>query len=81
LQPHCKGCCSHLYFHQVTNTNLVAFWQCHGMDLFEVVFLQSHFTCFCNCFFAIAAQWMQSHCNGFCNHPYFHQVAIASSKH
>jgi hypothetical protein len=33
-------------------------------------------------FFAIVAhQWLQPHCNLFCNHPYFHQVATTSSKH
>jgi hypothetical protein len=24
---------------------------------------------------------LQPHCNLFCNHPYFHQVATTSSKH
>jgi hypothetical protein len=24
---------------------------------------------------------LQPHCNGFCNHAYFHQVATTSSKH
>jgi hypothetical protein len=33
-------------------------------------------------FFAIVAhQWLQPHCNLFCNHPYLHQVATTSSKH
>jgi hypothetical protein len=31
---------------------------------------------FSNNFFAITShQWLQPHCNLFCNHPYFHQVA------
>jgi hypothetical protein len=61
LQPHVKDVAITCIFtrlqpHQA-NTNLVAIWQCHGMELFFWTgFLQSHFfyLCFCNCFFAIA---------------------------
>jgi hypothetical protein len=57
LQIHCKGCCNHLYFHQVATTsskghpsrNLTVSW--HGA-FFWTGLLQSHFYLFfCNCFF------------------------------
>jgi hypothetical protein len=55
--------------HNQANTNLVAIWQCHDMELFLTGFLQSQFfTCFCNCFFNsnhklfFASAFLQSKC-------------------
>jgi hypothetical protein len=130
LQPHCKGCCNHLYCHQVAtisnkhqpSRNLTVSWlelffwtgffaitlfylffatvfcnRSHMLFLQLFLFLQSHgakgaitlrqgcnhaYDWFSNCIFAIAAhQWLQPHCNLFCNQPYFHLVATTSSKH
>jgi hypothetical protein len=59
LQPHCQGCCNHLYFHQVATTsskdhpsrNLTVSW--HGA-FFELVYCnRTFFTCFLQ---------SQSHC-------------------
>jgi hypothetical protein len=49
------------------NTNLVAIWQCHGMELFELGFCNRTLPVFCNCFFAIAVTccFLQLF---FCNH-------------
>jgi hypothetical protein len=56
LQPHCKGCCNHLYCQQIATTlskhqpsrNLTVSW----LELFLTGFLQSHFfTCFLQLFF------------------------------
>jgi hypothetical protein len=74
LQPHCKGCCNHLYCHQVATTsskhqpscNLTVSW----LELFlNWFFLQSHvFTCFfATVFFAIAVTCYFCNCF-FCNH-------------
>jgi hypothetical protein len=67
----CKGCCNHMYFftrlppHQA-NTNLVAIWQFHGMELFfELVFLHPHFflpVFFATIFFAIAVTCFFRNC-------------------
>jgi hypothetical protein len=67
LQPHCKGCCNHLYFHQVATTsskhhpsrNLTVSW--HGA-FFELVYCnRTFFLVFCNR--NDTAIRVQSHCD------------------
>jgi hypothetical protein len=52
------------------NTNLVAIWQCHGMELFWTGFLQSHFDLF------LQSQSHAVFATFFCNH-----TAIRSQSH
>jgi hypothetical protein len=68
LQPHCKGCCNHLYCHQVATTsskhqpsrNLTVSWLELFLNWFFAIAIFYLF--FCNCFF----------CN--CSHMLFLQL-------
>jgi hypothetical protein len=96
LQPHCKGCCNHVYFHQVATTsskhelsrNLTVSWHGAFLNWFFAIALLPFF---CNrshtLFFATVFLQSQhiSGCNHtfnlFCNHMYFHQVAFLQLQH